>query len=166
MLVKDIMTTDIRVAREDMSIREVAAIMCFNKISGMPVVDNERHVIGVISEKDVLHAMYPDMDQVMSQGRPDFESMERDYKDVINYKVSDVMSKPAFTARPNDPVMKAVSIMCVKKIRRIAIADDDGLLVGILSMGDVHKAIFQSSIMGVEVTQDSVAATLHQKNSA
>ena len=147
MLVKDVMTTDIRAAREDMSIREVAVIMCFNKISGMPVIDDDQRILGIISEKDILHAMYPDMNQIAEQGRVDFESLEHEYNDVINYKVKDVMKKPVITAPYDFPVLKAVSIMCVNSIRRIPIVNKDQRLVGILSMGEVHKAIFQNSIM-------------------
>ncbi|MBE9516893.1 MAG: CBS domain-containing protein [Proteobacteria bacterium] len=147
------MTADIRTAQVDLPVREVAAIMCFNKISGMPVVDDGQHIVGIISEKDILHAMYPDMNEIVDQGRPDFESMEREYNDVINLKVADVMKSPVITARPDDPVLRAVSIMCVNKIRRIPVADDDGRLVGIISMGDVHKAIFQNSIMDADAMQ-------------
>lgn len=154
MLVKDVMTTDIRAAQLDMSIRDVAVIMCFNKISGMPVVDKDQRILGIISEKDILHAMYPDMNEIAEQGRVDFESLEREYKDVINYKVKDVMKKPVITAPADYPVLKAVSIMCVNNIRRIPIIDKDERLVGILSMGEVHKAIFQNSIMSNDMAQE------------
>jgi len=166
MLVKDVMTTDTRTAQVDMSIREVAVIMCFNKISGMPVIDEDQRIVGIISEKDILHAMYPDMNQIVEQGRIDFESLEHEYKDVINYKVRDVMKKPVITAPADYPVLKAVSIMCVNSIRRIPIVDTDQRLVGILSMGEVHKAIFQNSIMSNDTIHEQPAVALHRKASA
>lgn len=145
MLVKDIMTTSVRTARPDSSIRDVAITMCFNKISGMPVTDGEGFIVGIISEKDILHGMYPNVNEYIEAGRLDFEALEKEYRDILAHSVNDVMRKPVITARPEDPVLRAVSVMCVNKIRRIPVADDGGRLVGILSMGDVHKAIFQAN---------------------
>ena len=160
MLVRDIMTINLRTAMPDMSIQDVAMIMCFNKISGMPVIDEQKRIVGVISEKDILHAMYPGMDELVQGGRVDFEKLEDEYRDVINNRVEDVMTKSVITARADDPVLRAVSIMCVNKIRRIPIADTSGGLVGILSMGDVHKAIFQKNITAGQVLPREPKVTL------
>ena len=51
MIVQDIMNTSVKSATTDTFIREIAATMCFNKISGVPVVDNNGQLIGVLSEK-------------------------------------------------------------------------------------------------------------------
>jgi len=59
MLVKDIMTTAVKTAATADAVRDVATVMCFNKISGLPVVDGSQKLIGMISEKDILHAMFP-----------------------------------------------------------------------------------------------------------
>lgn len=142
MLVKEIMNTNVRSARLDSSVSDVAIVMCFNKISGMPVVDNDENIIGIISEKDILKGMYPNVSDFMQTGRVDFEALEQEYRDLISLKVDNLMTKNVLTVAPEDPVLKAVSIMCVNKIRRIPVAVD-GKLKGIISMGDVHKAIFQ-----------------------
>ncbi|MDH5633315.1 MAG: CBS domain-containing protein [Gammaproteobacteria bacterium] len=147
MLVKTIMTTAVRSARPAAPVRDVAITMCFDRISGLPVVDENNLVTGVISEKDILHAMYPDINEVMDRGRIDFETLETEYNDIITLRVSDIMTRPVITVRDSDPVLKAVSVMCVNRIRRIPVINENGELVGILSMGDVHRAIFQSSIM-------------------
>jgi len=55
------------------------------------------------------------------------------------------MKPGLFTVTPDDPILKAVSIMCLKKIRRIPVAEGNKL-VGIVSVGDVHKAIFQKQL--------------------
>lgn len=142
MLVKEIMNTNVRTARLDSSISDVAIIMCFNKISGLPVVDEKNKIVGIISEKDILNGMYPNVSEFMETGRVDFEALEKDYQDLINLKVEDLMTPRVLTVTPDDPVLRAVSVMCVNRIRRIPVALD-GDLQGIISMGDVHKAIFQ-----------------------
>jgi len=153
MLVKNIMITNVRTTMPDSSVGEVAMVMCFNKISGMPVVDNNGILVGVISEKDILHAMYPKVNEFMGDGvgplTIDFEKLESEYQDVINMKVKDLMTSNLFTVSDHEPVLRAVSIMGLKKIRRIPVVKD-GKLVGIVSMGDVHKAIFQQNLASLQ----------------
>jgi CBS domain-containing protein len=146
MLVKEIMTTAVRSARPEDPIREVAATMCFHKFSGLPVVDAAGKIVGVISEKDILHGMFPKFeDLVTSSGLVDFEALEHEYQNMVNLKVGDLMSQKIITVGPEMPVLKAASIMFRNRIRRIPV-QQDGRLVGIISIGDVHKAIFKQNL--------------------
>lgn len=148
MKVKDIMNKSVKTANPNTPVRDLVEVMCFNKISGMPVVDDNNNVVGVVSEKDVLRKMFPDISDVArEEGVPDFEKMEKGYSDALSLKASDLMSKLVASASPEMPLMKAVSIMCVQKIRRIPVVES-GKLVGIISLGDVHKAIFANSLKG------------------
>jgi len=142
MLVKEIMNTNVRTARLESSVSDVAIVMCFNKISGMPVIDDDENIIGIISEKDILNGMYPNVAEYMETGRVDFEALEQEYNDLVHLKVENLMTRNVLTVAPDDPVLRAVSVMGINRIRRIPVADD-GKLKGIISMGDVHKAIFQ-----------------------
>lgn len=145
MLVKDVMTTAVKTARRDTRIRDVAILMCFHRISGLPVVDADESIIGVISEKDILRAMYPKIDDALRSAQaPHFEELEAEYRDVLNLNVETLMSPRVFTVGPNDPILRAVSVMFAHKIRRIPVAAQ-GKLAGILSIGDVHKAIFKET---------------------
>ena len=143
MIVQDIMNTAVKTANADTLIKDIASIMCFNKISGVPVVDDNEKLIGVLSEKDILKAMFPDVEQFMHEGaKPNFEAIEADYKGLLDKKAEDLMTQ---TVSADMPLLKAASLMCVKKIRRIPVTDTNNKLVGIISFGDVHKAIFQES---------------------
>lgn len=142
------MNTAVKTAEADTLIKDIASIMCLNKISGVPVVDSNNKLIGVLSEKDILVAMFPDVRQVMHEGaKPDFESIEFDYKGLLNKKVGDLMTQTVASVTPDMPLLKAASMMCVKQIRRIPVTDDSNSLVGIISIGDVHKAIFQENLL-------------------
>jgi CBS domain-containing protein len=146
MLVRQIMTESVRTAQPDTKIRDVALVMCFNKISGLPVVDQDGLIVGMISEKDILWGMFPKMQDYMEHPETiNFEAMEREYKDVVDMRVSELMSTKVYTVEPDLPVLKAASLMFRHRIRRIPVAAD-GRLVGIISVGDVHKAIFQTHI--------------------
>lgn len=148
MIVKDIMTREVKTARPDTAVKEIASIMCFNKISGVPVVDENEQLVGILSEKDILHCMFPDIGEVMSEGGSahDFEKLEGNYQDAMNKKVSDLMTSAVETVSADIPVLKAASMMWLKKIRRIPVTEGNKL-VGIISVGDVHKAIFQDNLI-------------------
>jgi len=148
MIVNDIMNTSVKTAHIDTLIQDIASIMCFNKISGVPVVDSDNKLIGVLSEKDILKAMFPDVEQIMQEGAmPDFESIEADYKGLLDKKAGDFMTQTVASVQPEMPLLKAASMMCVKKIRRIPVTDNQKKLIGIISIGDVHKAIFQETLL-------------------
>lgn len=148
MIVKDIMNTAIKTANSDTSIKDIASVMCLNKISGVPVVDDDNALIGVLSEKDILKFMFPDVTQVMEDGvSPNFEDIEADYSNVLDKKAGDLMTQAVSSVTPDMPLLKAASMMCVKNIRRIPVVDDNNKLVGIISIGDVHKAIFQENLL-------------------
>lgn len=154
MIVKDIMNTSVKSATVETSIKDIASIMCFNKISGVPVIDSEGRLIGVLSEKDILRNMFPDVKTVMEQGgAPDFEAIELDYKDLLHKKVGDIMTKTVASVTPDMPLLKAASMMCSKQIRRIPVTDANKVLVGIISIGDVHKAIFQVNLLSEKKEQ-------------
>jgi len=145
MKVSEIMTTGVKTGKADTPVKEIANTMCFNKISGLPIVDDDEKIIGIVSEKDLLSKMFPDMATIAAEGRPNFEEMENEYADTLELVAGDIMTSAVSTVSPDMPIMKAASMMCVHKIRRIPVAED-GKIVGIISIGDVHKAIFQNSL--------------------
>jgi CBS domain-containing protein len=146
MKVEEIMTTDVKTVTEDMLVKDAANLMCFNKISGLPVVDNDNNMVGVLSEKDVLQKMFPDMAELIKEeGIPNFEAMESGYSEALQLKVGDIMTRMVASVSGDMPIMKAASLMCVRKIRRIPVTNGTQL-IGIVSIGDVHKAIFQQSL--------------------
>jgi len=164
MRVKDIMTSNVKTARLDTKVRDVALLMCLQRISGMPVIDDDERIVGVISEKDILLAIYPKVDDFMqASATPSFEDLEYEYRDVLHLQVQKLMTRRVFTVGPDEPIMRAASVMFVHRIRRIPVAVNERL-VGIVSLGDVHKAVFKE-MFEREFTQvaDSLGDTRHSK---
>jgi len=148
MKVEEVMTRWVRTTTPETKLSEIAAVMCLNRIATFPVVDEEGAVIGVISEKDVLHHVFPKLDDIMRDGLigMDFDAMEDDYKTVLSgISVKDVMTRSVISVSPDMPILKAASIMVRNLFRRIPVLDDSKL-VGILSLGDIHKALFRKSV--------------------
>ncbi|MBF0422408.1 MAG: CBS domain-containing protein [Magnetococcales bacterium] len=148
MQVKEVMTTNVRTAKTSDLVRAVAAVICTNKISGLPVVDDDNKLVGIISEKDILGALLPSYhdyleDSVLAR---DFASMEKAYSDVLTRSVGSLMVKVVFSVSPEDLVMKAAAQMALQRFRRVPVVDKDNRLVGVVSLGDIHKAIFKREL--------------------
>ncbi len=145
MLVKDVMTTKIKTVRPDSALRDVATLLGFYHISGLPVVKEDGTIVGVISEKDVLRAMYPKInDALRLMASVQFDDLDHEFRDVMDARVAEFMTPEVLTVGPDDQILRAVAVMIAHKIRRIPVATD-GKLVGILSIGDVHKAVLKET---------------------
>jgi CBS domain-containing protein len=119
--------------------------MCLFRYSGLPVVEGDK-LVGIIAEKDVLHRMFPTLEEVMDgMSSPDYDKMMLQYRDVVNLKVTDLMSHSVITVSPDMHILRAATVMVRHKFRRIPVADG-GELIGMLSLGDIHKAIFQANL--------------------
>ncbi|MEO5341130.1 MAG: CBS domain-containing protein [Magnetococcus sp. MYC-9] len=148
MLVRDVMVTNVRTAKKEDSIRSVAATICTNKISGLPVVDDENRLLGIISEKDILNALLPSYSDFLEDPvrARDFLAMENSYQEILSRSVGSHMTKRVFSVFPDELVMQAASKMALHRFRRIPVVDEGNLLVGIVSLGDIHKAIFKREL--------------------
>jgi CBS domain-containing protein len=146
MLVSEIMTRSPKTVKPDTKLLDVVSLMCLFRYSGLPVEDESGHMVGFIAEKDVLHRMFPKLEDFKDMmAAPNYDEMVYQYKDVMNLKVSDVMTENVITVSPDMHILKAATVMVRHKFRRIPVADA-GKLVGMLSLGDVHKAIFQANL--------------------
>jgi len=146
MLVKDVMSSSVRSVAPDTSLVEVVSLMCLYRYSGLPVVENDGKLLGIVAEKDVLSRMFPSLDELMEgMASIDFDEMTGRYKDVVKLRVSDIMTGNPIAVSPDWHVLRAAAVMARHKFRRIPVAMD-GKLVGMLSLGDVHKAIFHENL--------------------
>jgi len=146
MQVKEIMSGSPRTVTPDTDLVDVVSMMCLYRFSGLPVMEGDK-MVGFIAEKDVLHKLFPTLEDMMTDGlgKLDFEGMMGKYKDVVNLKTGDLMATNVITVSPDDHILQAATTMVRHKFRRIPVADA-GKLVGMLSLGDVHKALFQRNL--------------------
>jgi len=148
MLVADVMTRTVRSTTPQSTLSEVAAMMCLNRLSGLPVIDTEARLVGFIAERDILHFLFPKLEELMdSSGLRDFEKMEQQYGATLGLTVQDVMHSGAVSVVADMPLLKATSVMVRHRFRRIPVADENGRLVGIVSIGDIHKALFKHHLL-------------------
>jgi CBS domain-containing protein len=145
MKVQDIMTTNVRTVSSDKKLGEVVSLMCIYRYSGIPVVDDGK-LVGTVSESDILGKMFPKLEDLMdSMSAVDYDAQMDQYSDVVSITVKDVMTPVVISVKPDMHILQAASMMVGRKFRRIPVAEGDRL-VGMVSMGDVHKAIYQSTL--------------------
>ena len=145
---KDIMTTDVIVAKKDDSIANVATLLIREKIGGLPVVDEENKVVGIISETDIMQKETDiESPRVINffQGLiflDDIKKLEEDMKKVAAYKVEDLMSKDIITVNVDDSFDYVANVMIKKSINRVPVVDKENFLKGIICRYDIIKAMY------------------------
>ena len=145
---KDIMTTDVIVAKKDDSIANVATLLIREKIGGLPVVDEENKVVGIISETDIMQKETDiESPRVINffQGLiflDDIKKLEEDMKKVAAYKVEDLMSKDIITVNEDDSFDYVANVMIKKSINRVPVVDKENFLKGIICRYDIIKDMY------------------------
>lgn len=142
MLVEDIMSTSLKTVNPDTPMSEVVSMMCLYRLSGIPVVEDDNKLVGFISERDVLGPMFPKIEDMMnSMATVDMTAALDQYSEVVGMTVADLMTKSVISVDPDLEILKAASKMVGNKFRRIPVSVGDRL-IGMLSLGDVHKSIY------------------------
>lgn len=132
--VQDIMSTHVIAVRETATYKEMATRLHEMNVSAFPVLNDDDAVIGVVSESDLLTK--PALGEIM----PDvFSGMmrTRDQAKAAGVTAAELMSAPAATVGPGDPVSHAARLMYDRRVKRLPVVDDGGRLVGIVSRADV-----------------------------
>lgn len=143
MLVREVMDTGPVTATKDEPVRSVVAKMIMRHAAVVPVVDEERHVIGVITIRDIMLPLYPNYGDYIHDNvhARDFEAMEEGYPEVMEKTAGEIMTPNPMTVTPDEPVLKAASYMGLKNLRRIPVVED-GKLVGVVSIVDINSGLF------------------------
>ena len=145
--VADLMTREPLTARESMSVKEAIKIIADRRISGLPVVDENNKLVGVISETDLMWqetgvtppAYIMLLDSVIYLENP--SRYERDLHKALGQTVGEVMSADPVTIAPDKPVREAAQLMHERSIHRLPVLDANGKVIGILTRGDIIRAM-------------------------
>lgn len=146
--VRDIMKTEVITVTPETSIRELADVLAKHKISGVPVVDGEGAVVGMVSDSDVilqdadLHFPYyiNFLDGIIYL--ESFHKFRERFRKAFAVKVGDIMTIDVISIAPDASVHDAATLMADNKVNRLPVVGPQGL-VGILTRGDIVQAIAQ-----------------------
>ena len=142
--VTDVMTTNVMTVRPDTPLRSLAAMFRRHRVSAFPVTTEDGKVIGVVSESDLI---------ALVAGR-----RHRWHRASAQETAGDLMTHPAVTVSPDEPVQTAARLMHSHRLQRLPVVDLDGRLAGIISRSDV-LSVFRRSDEEIrrEITQDVIA---------
>jgi CBS domain-containing protein len=161
MRVRDLMTSNVLTVRSSTQLKDAAALLAEHRISGLPVVDDEGHVLGVLSEGDILYK------ETGTKDKPGFfdrllsvPPTGLDLK-LAARTVGEAMSVPAVTIRPRRPVTQAATTMIEKGVNRLPVIDDEDRLIGIITRADLVRAFVRSDAeIEQEIREDVLNRTL------
>lgn len=134
--VKDVMTTDVVSARPDTPYRELVTLMTARRVNALPVVDEDRRVLGIVSKIDLL--------QKIEYGGTDephwYERRQRtQWRKAVGHTAAELMTTPAIVAMGRTGVRAAAQRMDEARVRQLPVEDSLGRLIGIVSSGDLLK---------------------------
>ncbi len=146
MLAKDIMTVDVLTVRPEDTVEDVIKLLLDNRISGVPVVNGENEVVGIVTEGDLmvktqkLHV--PSYIQILGGViyLDDPEDFREELKKSVAIKVEDMMTTDPLTVEEDTPVDEIATIMSDSGINRLPVVRDDRL-VGIVSRADIIRSM-------------------------
>jgi CBS domain-containing protein len=145
--VAEVMTPTPITVTPEMLLKEAIAILVEHKISGLPVVDGEGELLGILSESDLMWqetGVEPPpyimiLDSIIYLKNPG--RYEKEIHKALGQTVADVMSDKPISIKGNQPVKKAAQILHDKQIRRLPVLDEDGKVIGIITQGDIIRAM-------------------------
>jgi CBS domain-containing protein len=122
---KDIMTKQVICIRKETPIFEAIRMMADNNITGIPVVEDDSILVGMLSEQDVLRLFHT-------------------YDDEKDRTVNDFMTQPAIHFEEDEPLLDVCYCLRDNSIRRVPITSN-GKVSGVISRSDILKCILQQS---------------------
>ena len=154
--VKNVMSSSVVAVRENADFKEMVTVMRSRRISAFPVIDSFSRVLGVVSEADLL---LKETTPALPQGAIRLAWRPRDRsKAAAGVTAAEVMTKPAVTIGEDAPVAEAARPMQSRKVKRLPVVDDNGLLRGIITRTDV-LSVFERPDTEIwdEVIKDVIA---------
>jgi len=129
------------------TLMEAARILVKNKISGAPVIDKKGNLVGMLSEKDLFHALYPDVKDILLDVRLWLgkEKIKHRIAAKSKIKIEHLMTKKVISVGEDDEALGAGSKMLTAKIHRLPVVKNKKL-VGIVSRRDIFRNLLKEGL--------------------
>ena len=141
MKIEDLMTREVRACGPHDNLSVVAQTMWDNDCGCLPVVDDDRRVVGMITDRDACMAAY-------TKGRA-----------LAAIRVDEVMSRDVKTCRPEDKIADVETMMKKTRVRRAPVTDPQGFVQGIVSLNDLARRAAMREKGDDAIRLDEVAET-------
>lgn len=146
--VGEVMTSDVVGARRETPFKDVAQLLARHRISGLPVVDADDKVLGVISESDLIRRQAAQAEEDHRGRRFRLPALRRKVRIAAAraraMTAGQLMSTPAITVHPEQPVADAARVMERHHVERLPVVDDEDRLIGIATRRDLLRVFLRT----------------------
>jgi CBS-domain-containing membrane protein len=141
--VKDVMTSEVVCASRETPYTELVRLLLGHGVSALPVVDDRHHVVGLVSEADLL------LKEELSPQIGEAPMLMRKRRRIERAKAQgltavDVMTSPVVTIREHAAVAEAARMLHARGVKRLPVENAVGRLVGIVSRSDLLKVFLRT----------------------
>ncbi|WP_427924217.1 CBS domain-containing protein [Streptomyces sp. cg40] len=162
-----VMTTEVVRATYGTSFKEVARLLGEHRISGLPVVDEDDKVVGVVSETDLMARQAEAPDPYEPKKRFRFAGLTRSARrraaKARARTAGQLMTEPAVTVHATDTIVEAARTMAQHRVERLPVLDEEDRLVGIVTRRDVLQVFLRSDTdIHDEVVEEVLVRALWQ----
>lgn len=143
---KDIMTKDVVTVSPDLPVEKLASLLWEKRISGVPVIDDDGSVLGVVTESDLIDqtkrfhipTVVTILDSVIFLDSA--EKIKKEINKMTGARVGDICSKKPVTINPDTPADEIASIMAEKGVHTLPVLEN-GKLVGVVGKADIIRIL-------------------------
>ncbi|HRW07078.1 MAG TPA: CBS domain-containing protein [Caldilineaceae bacterium] len=118
----------------DTPYQEALKSMKEHRIRRIPIVDKKNKLIGIVSERDLLHAA--------PSPASSLNIWELNYL-LSKLKLNDLMTKKVLTVTPETPVQEAATLMLTHKVGGLPVLDEGGCVIGVITETDIFRAFVE-----------------------
>jgi CBS domain-containing protein len=155
----EVMTRDVTTVKDDTTVHDIAALMMEKHISGVPVLGDNGRIVGIVSQSDLLHRA-----ELGTERRHkwwfkvfnDSDAAAREYAKAHGLRARDIMSRYVIVVNDDAELTDVADILERHGIKRVPVVHD-GRLIGIISRGDLVRALSQVQISRAETKIDNAA---------
>lgn len=141
---REIMTSTVKTATRDQTLKDVAALMRDGDMGSVPVVEDGK-LIGIVTDRDIVV-------RAIAAGKD------------ASTSVAEAMTTDIFAVTPDDFAFEAIRLMGDKQVRRVPVVDNDGNLAGIISMADIALEMEDEKEIAETLEEISSGSSFWSKN--
>lgn len=146
MNVRDAMTKDVVTVGPETTVREIAALLVSRRISAVPVVTQDNHLVGIISQTDLGHRSETGTEKKRKWWLSIFadpDTQAREYSKTHGLRARDVMTRHIITVAPDTSLAEVADILGTHRVHRVPVLEG-GRLVGIISRTDLVRKLAEA----------------------
>ena len=156
--VRDLMTTQVVTLQPTDTIKKATIKFAIDNISGAPVVDNRNHLLGIVSENDILRILYTYQLKLDKENRGSMmlsysmdnsdegdDELKKISEEISNMAIGDIMIRTVLTTSPDALIMEVLKSMIEMDVNRVPVVEK-GVVIGIIPRADIVFALYKRKV--------------------